>query len=378
MGEQYTGSTRIFSLQKMGELLDQGVPLESIDKDGKTFLRHACADGKSSIAEFLLDRGADPNSQDNEGKTSLMSAAMTGRFEIVKLLLDHGADPKIDTPSGDSALKMAQRWGQKEIVQILLEKIEQGSAERPASGATNEQSTPAPAESIAIQPIPEKREEAPISEIAAPKSRIVESDVVHAVVRPVAEPETPPPGKTEGVSITTTVVDVTVTVTETSPADTEGFRIPELTTKDYEDARDKMKASPNDRVGTAGSVGATGLGVVAGVAAAGKIATVFGATTLLGSSTLGSVLGGVLVTTTPVGWVIGSVAAAAAIGYGVSKLVRSGAGADARKSQNIIDLGIKIDQQSHAEKPGEIEEKFKELKESLQILVKDNRISQDD
>ena len=91
MGEQYAGSTRIFSLQKMEELCQQGIDIESCDKDGKTFLRNACADGKSDIVQFLLERGANPNSRDNEGKTPLMAAAITGRLEVVKLLVEHGA-----------------------------------------------------------------------------------------------------------------------------------------------------------------------------------------------------------------------------------------------------------------------------------------------
>ncbi|MBI5251287.1 MAG: ankyrin repeat domain-containing protein [Desulfomonile tiedjei] len=379
MGEQYTGSTRVFSLQKMGELLDQGVPLESIDKDGKTFLRHACADGKSDIAESLLNRGADPNSRDNEGKTPLMSASMTGRFKIVNLLLQYGADPKVETPSGDSALKMAQRWGKKEIVQALLESIEQGPALRPvtASGTTSEQSTHAPVESTVAEPIPEKRKEVPVSEIAAPPS-VVEAEVVHAVVKPVAGRETPTSGETGAASITMTVVDVTVRQPE-PPVQQDDFKMPELTTDEYIQALEKMKQSPKDRIGILGSLGATGLGAAAGAAASGSIAAALGITTLLGSSTLGSIVGGVLVTTTPVGWVIGSAAAAAAIGYGVSKLIRSGARADVIKEMNMNDLHEEIEKRiAAAEKTGVVEEKFKGLVESLQLLVRNNRISQSD
>jgi hypothetical protein len=60
------------------------------------------------------------------------------------------------------------------------------------------------------------------------------------------------------------------------------------------------------------------------VAASGTIASVAGASTLLGSTTLASSLGGVFVATTPVGWVVGAAIASAATAYGVSKLVRSG------------------------------------------------------
>jgi hypothetical protein len=196
MGEQYTGSTRIFSVERMMELLEQDVPLESVDKDGKTFLRHACADGKSDIAKFLLDSGADVNSRDKEGKTPLMAAAMIGRLEIVKLLLEQGADPRIESQNGDSAAKMAQRWGKKEIVQVLLEQMDQSSvlhnAARPASDATNVQAIQTPWE----HPIPEKPEEALVPEIAAPKPLVVEAEVVQTVVRQVVGSESPSPRET--------------------------------------------------------------------------------------------------------------------------------------------------------------------------------------
>ncbi|MCE2660397.1 MAG: hypothetical protein LW854_19485 [Rubrivivax sp.] len=83
-----------------------------------------------------------------------------------------------------------------------------------------------------------------------------------------------------------------------------------------------------DRVGVSAEAAAVAGGAAAGVAASGAIAGAFGATTLLGSSTLASALGGVFVTTTPVGWVIGSAALMGAAGYGVARLIRSGAEQD--------------------------------------------------
>lgn len=88
------------------------------------------------------------------------------------------------------------------------------------------------------------------------------------------------------------------------------------------------KVRGRDRLGLAGEHLATAGGVAAGVAVAGSIAGAAGATTLLGSTSLAGVLGGVLVTTTPVGWVIGSAAVMGAAGYGIAKLIRSGSEQD--------------------------------------------------
>ncbi|MEN5033732.1 hypothetical protein [Pseudomonas sp. TWI929] len=83
-----------------------------------------------------------------------------------------------------------------------------------------------------------------------------------------------------------------------------------------------------DRVGIVGEGAVVAGSVAAGAAAAGTVATAAGATTLLGSTTLAGALGGVFVTTTPVGWVVGTAALAGMAGYGLVKLVRSGSKQD--------------------------------------------------
>jgi hypothetical protein len=87
-------------------------------------------------------------------------------------------------------------------------------------------------------------------------------------------------------------------------------------------ALDKLKG--RDRVGVAGESAAVAGSAAAGAALAGTVAGVAGASTLFGSTTLAGVLGGVFVTATPIGWVLGSAVVAGALGYGAVRLVRSG------------------------------------------------------
>ncbi|EAQ96921.2 YcjF family protein [Congregibacter litoralis] len=68
----------------------------------------------------------------------------------------------------------------------------------------------------------------------------------------------------------------------------------------------------------------TSLGVTGGVAASGSVAAAVGATTILGSSTLGGALGGIFIATTPIGWVVGAGLAGGALGYGATRLIRNG------------------------------------------------------
>jgi len=80
---------------------------------------------------------------------------------------------------------------------------------------------------------------------------------------------------------------------------------------------------PDDKVEISSDVVSAIGGGAVGAAAAGSIATAAGASTLLGSTSLASVLGGVFVTTTPIGWVVGAAVAAGAASYGIGKLIKS-------------------------------------------------------
>jgi hypothetical protein len=115
-----------------------------------------------------------------------------------------------------------------------------------------------------------------------------------------------------------------------------------LSIEEYVCALEKMKRNPRDRVGILGELGVTGLGVAAGAALSGSIAGVAGVATLAGSTTLASILGGVFVTTTPIGWIVGSVLAGGSLAYAAGKLVRSGGKCDTRRNMSIRELEQRI------------------------------------
>lgn len=152
-----------------------------------------------------------------------------------------------------------------------------------------------------------------------------------------------------------------------------------LTAEEYINALEKMKKSSRDRVGILGELGATGLGGVAGAGLAGAAASAAGLATIFGSSTLGSILGGVFLTTTPVGWVVGSVAVGGAVGYGISKLASSGGKSDAIKQMNIQELQERIKTlHNQSQYSNKHDEKMKKVIEGIQLLIKNNKISQDE
>jgi hypothetical protein len=84
------------------------------------------------------------------------------------------------------------------------------------------------------------------------------------------------------------------------------------------------KLKSNARADVAGQVGGTVAGAAGGAAAAGVVASAAGTSTILGSTVLGSALGGIFVASTPVGWIVGCAIAGAAGVYALSRITRSG------------------------------------------------------
>lgn len=144
---------------------------------------------------------------------------------------------------------------------------------------------------------------------------------------------------------------------------------------EYISALEKMKKSPSDILGVLGDIGVAGIGLAAGTAASGTIAGAFGATTLLGSTTLGSLLGGIFVTATPVGWVIGSAIAGGTLAVGVGQLIKSGTRSDTVREMRIHELQKRLRKlQTEAEKTSVTDDKMRKLIEALQLLVKNDRL----
>ncbi len=134
------------------------------------------------------------------------------------------------------------------------------------------------------------------------------------------------------------------------------------------------KLSSKDKIGVAGEHLAAVGGVAAGVAAAGTVAGAAGATTLLGSGALASALGGVFVTTTPVGWVIGSAALMGAAGYGIAKMIRSGSVQDQLRKE----VTQRLNQRLAASKTKKIAPDCKsELSQLIALTLEASAITED-
>ncbi len=103
-------------------LLDAGVPIDLLARDGLAPLHWALARPDRTMLRLLLERGCPVDVRSDEGATPLMSAAQGRSLDSVVLLLDQGADPDAADHRGFTALHRAAEMGERDIVRALLER----------------------------------------------------------------------------------------------------------------------------------------------------------------------------------------------------------------------------------------------------------------
>lgn len=152
-----------------------------------------------------------------------------------------------------------------------------------------------------------------------------------------------------------------------------------LTKLEYQNALLKIKESGRDKIGLFGEVLGISIGTAGGAAVAGTVATFAGAATLLGSSTLGSILGGIFITATPVGWVVGASTVGGVLSYAAIKLIKSGNKSDLTLKLNKLEIIKKIEAFNKASLHSENQDvKFEQIMNMLLVLYSNEKISQEE
>ncbi|XP_042036215.1 acyl-CoA-binding domain-containing protein 1-like [Salvia splendens] len=97
--------------------IENDVPLDVKDSEGRTPLHWAVDRGHLSITELLLNKNADVNAKDGEGQTPLHYAAVCERTAIAELLVKHGADIEVKDDEGNAPRDLCEsRWSGLDLV----------------------------------------------------------------------------------------------------------------------------------------------------------------------------------------------------------------------------------------------------------------------
>ena len=104
----------------MIDLLDAGVPVDSVDGDGDTALRSAAYENITDVTRVLLKRGADVDKQSGDDhETALHVAVMFSNTDVIEVLLKHGASTKMEDCFGHTPMDLALEQDNEALIRLL-------------------------------------------------------------------------------------------------------------------------------------------------------------------------------------------------------------------------------------------------------------------
>ncbi|XP_051791868.1 ankyrin repeat domain-containing protein 26 isoform X2 [Erpetoichthys calabaricus] len=107
-------------LAKLKQLIKKN-DINQLDKENRTPLHLACAQGHAEVVRFLLDNKAKLNLCDNDNRTPLMKAVQCQQERCAVYLLELNADPNLVDADGNTALHLAAMIPDLSLATHLLE-----------------------------------------------------------------------------------------------------------------------------------------------------------------------------------------------------------------------------------------------------------------
>jgi hypothetical protein len=108
------------NLERVKELIQSGVDVNTKNNDGIVPLHNATRSGYTDIVRELIAAGADVNIKNNDGIVPLHNATISGSIDIVRELIAVGADVNIKNNNGLVPLHSACYIGDTNVVYILI------------------------------------------------------------------------------------------------------------------------------------------------------------------------------------------------------------------------------------------------------------------
>ncbi|XP_037744861.1 ankyrin repeat domain-containing protein 26 isoform X4 [Chelonia mydas] len=107
-------------LGKLQQLLKKN-DINQLDKENRTPLHLACANGHSDVVTYLVDNKCKLNLCDNDNRSPLMKAVQCQQEKCATMLLEHGADPNLVDVNSSTALHLAAQTANISLAVLLLE-----------------------------------------------------------------------------------------------------------------------------------------------------------------------------------------------------------------------------------------------------------------
>lgn len=101
-------------------LLEGGMMLDAVDKDGKPLVLAAAHLGLTNAVKAFVDRGVDKNTKESNGAGMLHLACHGGHVDCVKMLLDNDFSVEVPDAEGFSPLHCATQSGNLDTVTLLI------------------------------------------------------------------------------------------------------------------------------------------------------------------------------------------------------------------------------------------------------------------
>ncbi|XP_034624655.1 ankyrin repeat domain-containing protein 36C-like isoform X12 [Trachemys scripta elegans] len=107
-------------LGKLQQLLKKH-DINQLDKENRTPLHLACANGHLDVVTYLVDNKCKLNLCDNNNRSPLMKAVQCQQEKCATMLLEHGAEPNLVDVNSNTALHLAAQTANISLVVQLLE-----------------------------------------------------------------------------------------------------------------------------------------------------------------------------------------------------------------------------------------------------------------